>query len=101
MPDNEVKETLATMLARIEERIKLGFTTNDKEHTDIKTNQTKLLDHVNHREELMSSRIASLENTRTVNEAEKKGAINVWKVSTAILALATTILTLAKILGYI
>ena len=99
--DLELRETVATKLARIEERLENLTETNNSKHNEILDSVKNLCSHVNHENDLMDTRIISLETTRTENIAQKKGALTVWKVSTAILALSTAILTIAKIFGLI
>jgi hypothetical protein len=42
----------------------------------------------------MDTRIKSLEDTRTQNEAMKKGELRVYKYATAILAIAVAVVTI-------
>jgi hypothetical protein len=69
--DLELKETVATKLARIEERIANFVENNNSKHDEIIDKLDKLCSHVNHENELMDIRIRTLENKHISDEAVK------------------------------
>jgi len=54
-------DSIEVMIARIDERTKIGFETNDACHNEIKNTIEKLTIHVNHENELLTGRITDIE----------------------------------------
>jgi hypothetical protein len=94
MADEEVKETVNTKLARIEENLKNLIDTNTTSHKEIITQIKDLCSHVNDENNKMNIRVKSLEDTRIENEASKKGELKAYKIATAGLTIGLTILSI-------
>jgi uncharacterized membrane protein YkgB len=90
MADMELRETVGTKLARIEEKL-----------DTLLMNHEKLCQHVNHENEKMDARLTTCEEYQHKCENEKTGQVNVYKYATAILGLVVTILTILKLVGQI
>jgi type II secretory pathway component PulF len=82
------------IIARIDERLGNLIKSNEKEHKEIIEVAKELCVHVNDENRKMDTRIKSLEDTRTQNEAMKKGELRVYKYATAILAIAVAVVTI-------
>lgn len=54
-------DSIEIMVARIDERVKIGFEANDECHNDIKSAQEKLCQHVNRENELLTARVNDIE----------------------------------------
>ena len=73
MADVEIKETVATKLAKIDENLKNLTLCNTNDHLGLSSQIKDLCTHVNHQNKLMQDAIKSLEETRIKNIAVKEG----------------------------
>ena len=73
MADVEIKETVATKLAKIDENLKNLTLCNTNDHLGLSSQIKDLCTYVNHQNKLMQDAIKSLEETRIKNIAVKEG----------------------------
>jgi len=100
------RETTAILLARIEERLKLFYTTNDKEHKSIISKIDELCGRVNHQITSMETsiksideRIKTLEISKVALESKYKGRMELYKWISIGLGIIVSIITLCHLAG--
>jgi len=110
MANEEIRETVVTKLARLEEIIKSGFAINEKAHNDIRSDITALIGDIqtditvlnnrfNTKIEKAEDRIHKCEEYQKRCEDQKTGQINIYKIITAILTFIISGAAVLKIFG--
>ena len=101
-----MKETTATLLARIEERVKLFTEGNNKEHKTIISKIDELCGRVNHQITSMETsiksiddRVKDLEIYRVALESKYKGRMELYKWISIGLGILVSVMTLFHLLG--
>ena len=101
-----MKETVATLLARIEERVKLFTEGNNREHKTIISKIDELCGRVNHQISSMETSIKSVEERvkdleiyRVALESKYKGRMELYKWISITLGFIVSILTILNLLG--
>lgn len=101
-----MRETTATLLARIEERLKLFTEGNNREHKTIISKIDELCGRVNHQISSMETsiksqdgRIKDLEIYRVTLESKYKGRMELYKWISVGLGILVSVMTLCHLLG--
>lgn len=106
MVEKPLRETTATVLARIEERLKNFLESNDKEHKIIISKIDELSGRVNHEITSLETtckdiehRVTDLEKYKTETESKYKGRMELYKWISVGLGIVVAAMTLLHSLG--
>lgn len=94
-----MKETITTVLVRLDERVKNFIEQNDKSHKEILTSVKDLSNHVNHEADQMEKRVKILEDGQLTDKSKYQGRIQLFKWLSIGLSLALGIITILTALG--
>lgn len=90
------KETLNTILARLDERVKNFIDINGKEHVEIVKKIDDLAKHVNEELHAFDARVKILENAALIKKGEYISRKQIYRLIGTIVAIATTVLSALK-----
>jgi len=94
-----MQETIKTIVARIEERLKNFIEQNKTDHVEIKAQVSKLDEHVNHEIEKIIGRVKVLEDNAQAIISEETGRNKLYKAVIIVLGSIIGILTFLHGIG--
>lgn len=96
-----MKEKIAEILARIDERLKIHIAANTEAHQTILTKLDKLDEHVNHEVSNLDKRVRALEELKISLESKYKGRMELFKWISIGLTILVGIITFLQLIGCI